>query len=135
MLSADAEYNHVSDITKYKSDLIHGAFDQFIKVFTAVVGGSIWLSRQKDLTKSDHMNFRTLSDVIVAILVIYTAISVIDDFRSWWGYRSRLTIIGKQSEINLKIGPPVLITSAIKPMVMVVTVFVALYFFWQFNPF
>jgi len=135
MLSSDVEYTHVSAITKYKSDLIHGAFDQFIKIFTAIVGGSIWLSRQNDLTAVARENFRTLSNATVTLLVLYTAFSVLDDFRSWYGYRERLTIIGEHAEVQPKIKPANIWTAAIKPIGMVVAVLTALHFFWRFNPF
>ena len=135
MLSVDAEYAHVSAITKYKSDLIHGAFDQFIKIFTAIVGGSIWLSRQSDVLGVSRENYQVLSNATVAVLVIYGVVSVFDDFRSWWGYRVRLTEIGRHGSVDPQISPPKVWPAVLKPTAMAFAMVTALYFFVEFNPF
>jgi hypothetical protein len=133
ILSVEAEYKFVSDITKYKSDLIHNTFDRFLKIFTAIVGGSIWLSLQKNVTSTNN-DYYFLADTAAALLSIFSALIIADDFRSWFGYRERSSALGGESNGRLRIKRPTIWPAFIVPSLMITAITTSSVLFAIYNP-
>jgi hypothetical protein len=90
MISEEAHYKYVGSVIKHRLDQIRDAFRLFLQLFSAIVGGSIWLSIQVAEKPSRH-TYARVSDLLVALLTLVTAVMVSEALRGWWGYRKTLS--------------------------------------------
>ena len=64
MLTDDKQYEHVSLQVRYHNDKIEGSFNPFIRLFSAVVAGAIWLSLQPGVARR-AAQYALLSNLLV----------------------------------------------------------------------
>jgi hypothetical protein len=59
----------------------------FVQLFSAIVGGAIWLSSQPTVTSEASKIYINLSNVLVSLVTLIASVMVFEDYRIWWGYR------------------------------------------------
>jgi hypothetical protein len=61
MVTDDKQYEHVSQQVRHHNDRILGSFDLFIRLFSAVVAGAIWLLCRRVLPVGVHITRYSLT--------------------------------------------------------------------------
>jgi hypothetical protein len=128
MVGDEKQYEFVSGQVRYHNEKIIESFEFFIKVFTTVVGGSIWLSMQKDVA-TKFGAYQTLSNSVVSVITIVAVIRVLENLRAWHGYRNA------QCRLEPSIPKPKPIRASVSEAVMVLGMITAAVLFVRFNPF
>jgi hypothetical protein len=128
MVSEEKQYEFVSEQVRYFNEKIIESFNFFIKVFSAVAGGSIWLSMQKDYA-GKFSSYLTLSNSIVVLITVIAVIRVIENLRAWHGYRNA------QCRLDFRIPTPRPFRASVLEALMVVGMITAAVLFWVYNPF
>jgi hypothetical protein len=87
MVSKDKEFEYVtSQIIKHVERSVD-AFKMFAQLFSAIVGGTIWLSMQSNVSLEATKIYAYLSGGL-AMLVVFIAVFMIhEDYRAWRGFR------------------------------------------------
>jgi hypothetical protein len=125
-ISAIKRYQFVTQQLRYHNEKIIEAFKLFIKLFSAIVGGAIWLSIQTNELSS----YGNLALALVGVLTLVTVVMVISNLMAWYGFRKAESfLVGKE-----KVGPPTPIRSCWTEYVMIFAMVCALTLFWCFNP-
>jgi hypothetical protein len=103
----------------------------FLQLFSAIVGGSIWLSLQPSIKPSARLAYAFLSDMAVTITTFVVVVMVVDNLRSWRRYRISI------SEMGTGVGftRPNLFPSALSETAMLIGILAACGSFWLYNPF
>jgi hypothetical protein len=86
-VSEDKIYEFVTSQIQFREQGAINAFKLFLQVFSAIVGGSIWLSIQSSTSQASRPGFAAISDALVGLVFAVTAIMVAENFRGWLGYR------------------------------------------------
>lgn len=71
----------------------------FIPMYSAILAGSIWLVDK--LGNSVPANYVYLSDSLMALLSLVCCYIVLDNLRAWWGYRTQLSALTKNSRYRI----------------------------------
>jgi hypothetical protein len=130
MLSDDAQYRWLTSQIADRVNKCTDALKLFVQMFSAIVGGSIYLASAQTLTPAMPLTYRWLSSVATLLLTGVCVAIIIDARRSWCGYRRSLTTLFPE------IPAPKVIRSSFVPAVMVLGMLIAAALFccW-FNPF
>jgi hypothetical protein len=128
VVSDEKQYEFVSEQVRYHNEKIIESFNFFIQLFSAVVGGCIWLSIQKD-QNAKFPSYQTLSNAIVVIVAIVAVIRIAENLRAWHGYRSA------QCRLEPSIPKPRPLRASAVEMIMILGIVVAAGLFYIFNPF
>jgi hypothetical protein len=128
MVSKDKEFEYVtSQIIKHVERSVD-AFKMFAQLFSAIVGGSIFLSTQPGISSEATKTYSHLSEGLVILVTFIASIMIFEDYRAWFGFRTA------QSKLVPDVPKPRL-RSTISGVVMIVCMIVGCGLFWWFNPF
>ncbi len=130
MIEDKQQYDFFTDQITRKGVATYDAFKLFLQMFSAIVGGSIWLRLQID--GEAPLSYEYLSDALVVLLALVGVVLVIDNARSWWRYRVRLVEIVGDSAHRV---PPPKWDSVIAQFLMSVAMIAVTVMFVAFNPF
>jgi hypothetical protein len=87
MVSEDKEFEYVtSQIVKHVQRSVD-AFKLFTQLFSAIVGGSIWLSTQRNVSPAAAKTYSHLSGWLVVLVTVIASVMIIDNYRVWYGFR------------------------------------------------
>ena len=133
MLSTDKHCEMLSNNIRDKSTAMYDGFKLFIQMFSSVVGGSVLLRLQ--YAGKIPPVFIKLSDWVVSMVVIATGIIVVDHYRSWRGYRCKLSkFAGDDPQGKPFVPPPTFLWSGLVCSTMIAGMVICLIGFWNFNP-
>ena len=133
MVSDDKQYEHVSQQVRHHNDRILGSFDLFIRLFSAVVGGAIWLSLQAGAARRGSY-YALLSDLLVGLITVMSILMVLENLRAWHGYRWAQTRLGEKDESgNYRIPPPKKLRASLIEIGMVACMLCSALLFLLFN--
>ncbi len=90
MISEEKQYEYIGSVITDRLDRARDAFKLFLQLFSAIAGGSIWLSMQKILD-STRDTYILVSDALVVLVFVVTGTMVYEALRGWWGYRDALS--------------------------------------------
>jgi hypothetical protein len=137
MIPDEKQYEFLtSQIAARDQKAVDTYFKLFLQFFSAIVGGSIWLSLQKGIKSEDRLIYVTLSDVLVAILAVVSVALVVENFRAWWGYRRALSRLVGKTDAGENIVPlPKVFPAAIMETIVGCAMLIACASFLWFNPF
>ena len=128
MVSEDKEFEYVtSQIVKHIERFVD-AFKMFAQLFSAIVGGSIWLSTHPGISLEATKTYSRLSIGHVILVTIIASIMIFEDYRAWRGYRAA------QSRLVPHVAPPKR-RSETTGWVMILCMIAGCGLFWWFNPF
>jgi hypothetical protein len=91
MISEEKHYEYLGSVIINRLQLVRDAFKLFLQLFSAIVGGSVWLSLQTTITPATKHRLGTVSDALVWLVILVTGIMVLEALRSWWDYRVELS--------------------------------------------
>jgi hypothetical protein len=132
MISDEELYKTLCDMLAERNRNALDAFKLFISLYSAIVGGAIWLSTQA--TKMP-VSYGRLSTGVVILVTFVAIVLVIEAKRGWWGYRkAQSELVGKNDQGKYRIPPPKLFPTVITEGAMVIAMAVAGFGFYWFNP-
>ena len=115
--------------------VLRGALNLFIRLLTAVVGGSIYLSLQPDI-QDKAQTYGGLSNVIVVLAAFLACAMIFENTRAWVGHRKAQSRLGGlDQDKNPRIPLPRVVRASVAQGIMVVSIIIATGLFWYFNPF
>src|SRR5260370_39791110 len=97
MVSVDKEYESVSAEVRLHTEKLFESFKLFIQMFSAIVGGSIWLSLQPSIGLRAH-TYATISSLLVLLIAILCLVMVFQEKRTAMGYRKAQSRLGGKDE-------------------------------------
>jgi hypothetical protein len=87
-------YKRVCAQISYYSDRMDRAFNRFVQLSIATIGGFIWLKMQPMAKAAE--NVFPLVRWIIPLLAFVTVVEIVADLRSWYGYRKAEAAILKK---------------------------------------
>jgi len=90
MISDEKQYEYVGSVVIDRLNRSRDGFKMYLQVFSAIVGGSIWLSMQP-VSGAARENYVVVSDALVILLTFVTSCMVFGAARGWWNYRMTLS--------------------------------------------
>lgn len=135
MISTDKQYEFLTSQTTAHSERSLDAFKLFIQIFSAIVGGSIWLSVQGRWTLDQRHSFSTLSNILVCLIAFVTIAMISDNLRAWHGYRVAISKLSENEQGISAIPAPRMLTSPITEFSILSGLLIASAIFIYFNPF
>lgn len=131
----EIHYQHLNTEVASRSTLIEQKFDLFIKLFSAVVAGSVWLSLQSDLSASQRAAYAIVSNFLVWWLAAMGVIMVSAHYEAWRGYRRAQSQHGPHSLAGEpKVPPPTFPMGLMTILPMIATMAAAAIGFTVYNP-
>ena len=128
-VSADAEFKWVTSQIATERQRAEAAFRLYLQMFSALVGGSIWLSIQPSIAHSAHRKLAVLTDIAVTLAMAAVSVMLLGSWRAWFSYRRA------QSVLMPHVPPPRRWPSGVVWGAMFLCILVATGLFWMFNPF
>jgi len=126
-------YDSLCTLINERTKNTFDAFKQFINLYSAIVGGTIWLSLQT--TAAVPRSYGLLSGGAVALLAILTTVLVVEAKRGWWGYRkAQSELAGIGADGKPRIRPPTLFPTLLTEGAMIACILVTSSLFIAFNP-
>jgi hypothetical protein len=136
VITPDKEYEFVSSQVRYHNEKIIEAFNLFIKLFSAIVGGSIWLRLQPGFDAAQALAFARMSSLLVVFLTAIAGLMVAENLKSWHGYRwAQARLGGVDEKGHFRIPPPRTFRASVCEGAMMLTMVAAAILYWLFNPF
>ena len=130
MISEEKIFDFLAMRANQTSNDTEAGLKLFIPMYSAILGGSIWLSDK--LGRKAPLEYKYLSDALVILLAIVCIYIVLDNLRAWWGYRVWLSEMTKES--NFPLQRPRW-SSAVIEFVLCAGMVGACFMYTQFNPF
>ncbi|MDP2764514.1 MAG: hypothetical protein Q8O54_06730 [Brevundimonas sp.] len=129
-------YAFLNSQMRFRTEQIQGKFDLFIKIFSAVVAGSVWLSYQGDLTSEARDKFALVSLVLVWWIALLNSAMILSHDAAWIGYRRAVVEHGPRYPDGSPKVPPVNLAIYMRvEFMMVAGMLAAALAFSVFNPF
>lgn len=79
-------YHNITKMLVYLNEKIIESFNFFIKIFTAIIGGYLWLSIQSN-SQDLKRNIAIYIQLILIAVCALTLVRVWANLKSWWGFR------------------------------------------------
>lgn len=130
MISDEKQYEFIGSMLKDRLDRGRDALRLFLQLFSAIVGGSIWLSIQ-DITPAARVAYERASNALIVLLIVVTGAMIWRATAGWWGYRQKLS----EFQFENHPAPPPKYVAILAEALMLICMVVAGGFFIYFNPF
>ena len=132
MITDEQLYKTLCEMIAERNRNALDAFKLFISLYSAIVGGTIWLSIQ---LKAFAHSYETLSNGVVLLVAVVAIILIVEAKRGWWGYRKKQSeLVGKTDDGQYRIPPPKLFPTALTEGAMVLCIAAATIGFVLCNP-
>src|SRR5262249_51337075 len=105
MLNPEKHCEMLSANVRDRSEAMRGGFRLFIQLFSALVGGAIFL--RIHLPENIPAHFVWLSDLLAWFIVVASSILVWDSFRAWHGHRKKLSDVAGRNEDGVLVIPQI----------------------------
>ena len=129
-------YAFLNSQMRFRTEQIQGKFDLFIKIFSAVVAGSVWLSYQGELTPEARDKFALVSLLLVWWIALLNSAMILSHDAAWIGYRRAVVEHGpRYADGSPKVPPINLAFHKRVEFMMVAGMLAAALAFSIFNPF
>lgn len=129
MISDEKIFDFVAMRANQTSNDTDTGLKLFFPMYSAILGGSIWLTDK--LEDSVPAKYKYLSDVLVILLTVVCCYIVLDNLRAWWGYRKQLSELTKDSSHQL--AGPTRVGAVMEVVVCLGMIFACAMYVW-FNP-
>jgi hypothetical protein len=126
-------YEFVTSSVRYHNEKIIQAFQLFIKLTTAVIGGTVYLSLQP-MDPIKHSLLTQAALVAECAICLVCIITIWANVRAWWGFRvAESKLVGKDAkDKDFIVAMPTHIKSYLVEVVMTIVIlltFTLTYFF------
>jgi hypothetical protein len=136
MISAEKQYDFITSQIAARLKEARDAFKLFIQIFSAIVGGSVWLATTEKIQSEAKSQYATLSSLLVVVLTLAMTVMIVDALRGWYANRkAQVQLGGLDPAGRPNIPPPRIPPSGISEMAMTMTMIAAASGFCLFNPF
>ncbi|HEY1606575.1 MAG TPA: hypothetical protein VGF77_13365 [Allosphingosinicella sp.] len=126
MISDDVHYRFVSEQCRYHSEKAGDAFTLFVKIFSAVVGGALWLQVQPHVNPAMSRQLGRAAAGLVLAVASLCSIRIAENMRAWKGYRkAQCRIAGNDSDGRPIIDPPNVLRASVEEGALIVSMFAA----------
>lgn len=120
MISDETRYNFVTGQLNYHNDKIIDAFNLFLKLISAIIGGSVWVITQH-LEQAKVLLISKIVPWLILVISVSSIMLILINLRSWWGYRKTMSsLVGAE-----KVSPPQFPRSCSSEIVMILTIFIS----------
>jgi hypothetical protein len=128
-------YIYVCSQVRYFVERIHASFEFFVKLYSAVLGGTIWLSVQPGITAEKSTKFLVTSNALVIGLTLLSCFKLWDNVRAWRGYRhAQVKLTGLDEHGHPKTPPPKNWPTHFEQIVVTAAMIGAAILYCVFNP-
>jgi hypothetical protein len=127
-IPSEKQYEHLTSHLRYINDKIYQSFTLFIKLATTVIGGVFILHWKLPLEDPKRCSLSIATNWLLVLISISMLILIWNYFRSWRGYRKRL------SEQYPAIPNDKNIWRWVTETVMSIVIFITCIAFFVFNP-
>lgn len=132
-LSIDTHCQMLAEHMREKNTHVMEGFKLFVQMYSAIIAGAVTLRLQ--YRDADVERFALAADLLVSLVTLATAVVIVDNLRSWYGFRQRLSdVAGTTAEGELVIARPRLASVAKVHFVMLGVMVAAMAAFFLFNP-
>ncbi len=129
MIENEKRYEFVTSQIRYHNEKVIESFNLFIRLFSGIVAGAVWLSTQSD-PSAKHRVIGIFAYVLVIMLMTMTSVTVIANVLQWYGYRrAESGLVGKD-----KVPPPTVLGSCWNEIAMLLCIISVSAVFCLFNP-
>jgi hypothetical protein len=129
MIEDVERFKNVTSKIEYHNEKIIEAFNLYVRLFSAIVGGAVWLSTQAD-PASKHGLYGWLANILVGMLTTTTTVTVIANWLAWYEFRkAEAGLVGEN-----RVRPPSMPRSCLNEIVMVLVILTASGLFCLYNP-
>ena len=136
MIADEKQYEFLTSQIGKLADRSIDAFKLFLQIFSAIVGGSIWLSVQGTVTPVSRHRYILLSDAVVVVLSLIVIVMVCDNLRSWFGYRTAVSDLAGTDDSGIdRIGRPHMFPAALSESAILLGIGLVAALFCIANPF
>jgi len=87
MISDEKQFEFVSAQISFFGQRQLDVFKLFLQLFSAIVGGSIWISLNKEILDANKAKLAWLSIILVWLILFIISVFAGENLRSWHGYR------------------------------------------------
>jgi uncharacterized protein (DUF58 family) len=130
MVTDDKQYEFITSRITDLSNATEDGLKLFVPMFSAILGGSIWLRLQ--IQGAAPPSYQFLSNWLMVLLTAVCIFLVLYNLWAWWGYRNQLVKITRSLRHP---APPPRWASAIIEAVLCAAMAIACGIFIAFNPF
>lgn len=135
MIEDDQHYIFVCSQVRYFTEKIGASFEFFVKLYSAILGGTIWLSVQPGITAEKSAKFLVTSDALVIGLTLLSCFKLWESVRAWRGYRfAQVRLTGVDEEGRPKTPPPEVWPTHLEEVVVTIAMVAAAVLYCLFNP-
>jgi hypothetical protein len=135
MVSPDAYFVFVTEHVEWLNERIIATYNSFWRLYSAIVGGSIWLSLQPGLFAAKSHVYAVISTITVVGLALVSCSLIVENVRSWRGYRLTLHELSLDEVGAHRMPKPHTLRRSASEVVMMLAMVVAAGLFGWFNPF
>jgi hypothetical protein len=114
MIAEEKQYEYVTGQLNYHNDKIIDAFNQFVKLVSAIIAGGVWIFTQQ-LVKETKVLIGKIALWLILLVCVNSVMLILLNLRAWWGYRRHLTnLVGTET-----VPPPRFPRSCFSELVMI----------------
>lgn len=126
-------YQHLNDMMKFRTNQMESVFSIYIKIFTAIVAGSVWLSLQTGAgaKAADHAGIAVF---LVSWLALAACAMLLSHWVSWWRYRQHLSRCGPRTGTGDPVVPPPVFSFRAVELWMLVSIILSAVGYVIWNP-
>lgn len=135
MVSVEKQYEYVTGQLAAQIDRMNTAFKNFVQLFTAIVGGVVWLSLETKVGSTELSVYAQTSTALVCILAAVSIVLIGGNLLSWWNYRrTQALLTADDPDPNLRVPPPKITLSYSVEAAMIGCILIACALFAYYNP-
>lgn len=129
MVSEDTMFAQYTEQMRYHDGKISDGFGTFLRLFSAIVGGSIWLRLQSDFSAAS-LHYEVLADVLVTLLFLQSWITVREHSRAYYSNKTLRSALTAAAETQRRVK-----ILGLTERSMLFCMFIATILFFAANPF
>lgn len=97
MISDEKRYTFITEQLRYHNEKILQAFGLYVKLFSGIIGGLIWLYTQENIDENIKQDLRGIALWLIVLIAVSVGIGITANIRSWWEYRKvESVLVGPQ---------------------------------------
>jgi len=129
MIGDEKQYEFLTNQLNYHNDKIIEGFNQFIKLISAIIAGSIWIITQQ-LEQETKLLISKIIPSLILIISVSSIFLILINLRSWWGYRKAISsLIGAE-----RVPPPKFPRSCSSELVMILVIIISTLLLFVYLP-
>lgn len=125
---ADKQYENITTHLRYLNDKILEAFNHFITLASAIIGGSLYIHINLAFEDPRRQGLANSSSALLSVVGAFIIVLIITNLLTWHRYRATLSAVFPDIPLNRK-G-----TSWVSETIMCLLIIATCIGFWFLNP-